>query len=122
MIVQNKGNYIRHFGTVRLVPGVNQLGVEDIKAFKTSLGNKLNNFLVDSGEIIFEESKKITDRKADEIIELVSDTYDLDALGQFLNEEENRGSKKRATVINAIQNQIEAIKNPNKDDIVDPPE
>jgi len=121
MIVHNKGKYIRHFGTVRLIPGTNRLNTEDTKAFKISLSNKLNKSLVDSREIYFEE-RKFTNLNAPDALELIRDTYDLSVLNQFLKDEEAKGTKKRSTIIETINAQIDAIKNPDNDKIVDPNE
>lgn len=122
MLVHNKGEYVRHIG-VRLVPGVNKLLSFQEKKFEEALKHKLNQHLVDSDEIVIikdANEKKVdtlSSLNAEKAIELIKDTYELAALDQFLKEEES--GRKRKTVIEAIQQQIEYIKNPPEDKIVD---
>lgn len=125
MLVHNTGNFIRHVGDVRLLPGVNELDEKQATQFKADMQNKLNAALEKSGEIKVLESKKkeASDEgfgglAANEAIKAVNDTVDLSLLEKWLAEENE--NKKRASVIKAIENQIEDIKNPPADDIVDP--
>lgn len=119
MIVMNNGNYIRHFGTARLIPGTNKLNDEDVESFKEALKNKLNKRLTVLKEIDFIEDKKITELSADEAQKLIKDTYSVALLEQFLSDEEKMLTKKRTTVVKAIQEQINAIEKPSEDEIVD---
>ncbi|PZL78244.1 hypothetical protein CI088_00295 [Enterococcus plantarum] len=126
MLVHNTGNFIRHIGDVRLLPGANELNTAQAEQFKTDMKNPLNAVLEKSGEIkILEPKKNGEDDKggfiglnANDAITAINDTVDLALLEKWLAEE--NGNKKRATVIKAIENQIEDIKNPPVDDIVDP--
>lgn len=129
MLVHNKGNFIRHIGDVRLLPGVNELDSEQSKFFEKDMENPLNKALVTKNEIVIIEAESKGKKKkevssdfatlgANEAITLVNDTFDLVLLGKWLDEE--GADKKRATVIKAIENQIEDIKNPPVDDIVNP--
>jgi len=87
MLVHNKGKYVRHRGTVRVLPGVNDIKEKDWNHFKS---HPLNAELVKSGEIFelggesdSEKSEqdyvKITDLNADEAIDMVADTFIDDA-------------------------------------------
>ncbi|MFL2133013.1 hypothetical protein [Desemzia sp. FAM 23990] len=120
MLVQNKGEYIRHVG-VRLIPGTNNLETDEAEAFKEAVRtNPLDKALV--GKEIFFDSEKpdavISEIKADDALLLIADTFDVDLLNRFHDEEE--GSKRpRTTVLKTIENQIASILDPNEDDIVD---
>lgn len=122
MIVHNKGEYVRHIG-VRLVPGVNKLLAFQDKKFEEALEHKLNKHLVDTGEIVIvqgakkEKADSISALNAENAIDLAKDTFSLETLEEFSKEEE--AGKKRKTVLEAIQEQVEAIKNPPEDKIVD---
>ncbi len=128
MLVHNTGNFIRHVGDVRLLPGVNELNEKQATQFKADMQNKLNAALEKSGEIKVLESKKKGKKEssdegfgglaANEAIKAVNDTVDIALLEKWLAEE--RENKKRPSVIKAIENQIEDIKNPPADDIVEP--
>lgn len=128
MLIHNTGNFIRHIGDVRLLPGANELNAEQTEQFNSDMKNPLNAALKKSGEIkVLEASNSgkkgddkggFADLNATEAITAVNDTVDLNLLEKWLSEE--NGNKKRATVIKAIENQIEDIKNPPADDIVDP--
>lgn len=130
MLVHNKGNFIRHIGEVRLLPGVNELNENQAELFKLDMKNKLNAILEKNGEIEVLEPKKKTNKEdihivfsdlnATDAITAIDDTVDITLLEKWLLEENT--SKKRATVIKAIENQIEDIKNPSGDDVVNPDE
>lgn len=125
MLVHNKGEYVRHIG-VRLVPGVNKLLAFQDKEFEEALKHPLNQHLVDKGEIVIvrdekeEKADTISTLNADKAIDLVKDTFAIETLNGFLKEEEE--GKKRKTVLEAIQEQVEGITNPPDDKIVDPNE
>lgn len=121
MIVKNLGKYIRHFGDVRLIQGTNKLDETETILFKEALKHPLNKVLVDKSEIEFEEkTESISDMSAKDAEKAIKDTFDLNLLDEFKEDEE--GGKKRATVIKAIDLQIESIENPDEDTIVDPDE
>lgn len=126
MIVHNKGNYIRHIGSAVLVPGTNDLDEKQAKSFKEALKVPLNQKLIDLKEIEVvgglgeTQADHLSDLKVEDALSLVVDSYNLESLEKWLDEE-NSG-KKRKTLVAAIENQIEDIKNPNPDNIVDPNE
>ena len=118
MIVKNLGNYIRHFGDVRLIPGTNKLNENDTELFKESLKHPLNKVLLDNEEIEYEcETESISDMSAKDAEKAVKDTYDLSLLDEFLDDEE--AGKKRSTIIKAIESQIKSIEDPDAKDIVE---
>lgn len=113
MLVHNKGEYVRHIGA-RLIPGINHLNQEDAAAFKEALKHPLNSYLVDElGEITYEDGG-LSDLSAQKAIAAVNETFKLETLESFKKDES------RKTVLEAIDKQIEAIKNPPKDKIVNP--
>lgn len=114
MIVHNKGNYIRHIG-VRLIPGANELKEDAIDVFLQECDHPLNKVLIDNKEIVF-ELKGISELSAPKASSLVKDTFDLNLL------EEWKDAETRKSVLKAIDEQIEAIKNPPSDKIIDPSE
>lgn len=109
VLIHNKGKYTYHIG-VRLVPGVSSLNSSDAKAFKEASKLPLNQHLIDSGDIVvpddFSKGSIVDVQPYQNAVKLVKDTYDLNVLEQF-KEEENRESVKKA-----IDEQIKAIKNP----------
>jgi len=115
MLVHNKGKYVRHRGTVRVLPGVNDIKEKDWNHFKS---HPLNAELVKSGEIFelggesdSEKSEqdyvKITDLNADEAIDMVADTFSLDLLNEFKADEQ--ADKNRKTVLEAVDTQIKEL-------------
>ena len=127
MLVHNKGSYIRHIGNIRLIPGVNDLNSSDAEAFLKGMEIPLNKSLEKLGEIeILDRTTKgksketvgFTKLSANKAVEAVSDTFDLDLLEKWLEEEQT--NKNRTTVVKAIENQIDDIKNPAKDSVVTP--
>lgn len=118
MLVQNKGDYVRHIGA-RLIPGVNDLSVEESKAYAEAAKHPLNKVLIGK-EIEIVSKTDITAVDANAAIELVQDTFDLGLLDKFQKAE--NGKSKRKTVLDAISEQIELIKNPPEDKIVNPDE
>jgi len=122
MLVQNLGNFVRHIG-VRLIPGVNNLSLSEGQKFKKALEHPLNKYLIDKGEIVIaqdDDFASLASLDAKKAIELVNDTFELATLQQFREEEAAKGNRK--TVIEAIDKQIESIKNPPEDKIVKPEE
>ncbi len=110
MIIHNKGDLVRNGSGLRLVPGVNNVDDSDWKDF---VAHPLNKYLVESGELIPQETvdgapKKLGDLNAPEAVSLVKDTFDLRLLAAFLDEEEKR-DKKRPSVIDAIKKQAEEV-------------
>ncbi|EAC2289008.1 hypothetical protein FAL77_10155 [Listeria monocytogenes] len=114
MIIENTGNYVRFLGTVRLVPGTNNIGTEHAEELEKALKHPLNQYLIDSDELKvpdnFHEDSSLNDFNATKATMLVKDTFDLGALNEFLAEETTNGNRK--TVIDAINKQIESISNP----------
>ncbi|MFT8928523.1 MAG: hypothetical protein ABF969_04220 [Sporolactobacillus sp.] len=113
MLVQNKGDYVRHIGA-RLLPGVNDLSVVESKAYAEAAKHPLNKVLIDK-EIFVVSKTDITAVDANAAIEVVNDTFDLGLLDKFKKAENG----KRKTVSDAIDVQIESIKNPPEDKVVD---
>lgn len=110
MIVHNKGDYVRHIG-VRLIPGVNKLLSHQVKSFEKASGHKLNKLLIESGEIEVvgrdgedPENANFADLNADQAIALANETFTLDLLEEF--KEQEQSGKKRSTVLKAIDEQI----------------
>lgn len=64
------------------------------------------------------ETVGFTELSANKAVEAVSDTFDLDLLEKWLEEEQT--NKNRTTVVKAIENQIDDIKNPDEDSVVTP--
>ncbi|EGF4654365.1 TPA: hypothetical protein U0U85_002323 [Listeria monocytogenes] len=114
MIIENKGDYVRFLGTVRLIPGGNTISNEHEKEIIEALKHPLNKHLTETHEIIIPdelfEQNGICDYNVTQADELIKDTYSLEALDNFLEQEKN--GKIRKTVIDAINKQIESISNP----------
>ncbi|EUJ44048.1 hypothetical protein [Listeria fleischmannii] len=51
IIVENKGDFIRHFGSVRLIPGTNNIDDSQVKELKDALKHPLNMYLINKGEL-----------------------------------------------------------------------
>lgn len=101
MLVQNKGNHSYEANGVVLVPGVNNV---DQAAFEKFLEHPLMAHLNKKGGFEYEkEEKKLT---ADDLIELVGDTFDLEVL------EKMKDGEKRKTVLEAIEKRLEELQNP----------
>ncbi|NSW04805.1 hypothetical protein [Enterococcus faecalis] len=127
MLVHNKGKFIRHIGDVRLIPGMNELSSSDIEAFTEGMEVPLNKALENQGEIeILDQPQKgktknsvgFSELAANKAVESIADTFDLELLEKWLEEEQ--ANKNRTTVVKAIENQIDDIKNPDKDSVVNP--
>ncbi|EKD5213681.1 hypothetical protein OR284_000304 [Enterococcus faecalis] len=127
MLVHNKGSYIRHIGNVRLIPGVNDLDNSDAEEFIKGMELPLNKALENQGEIeILDQPQKgktknsvgFSELAANKAVESIADTFDLELLEKWLEEEQ--ANKNRTTVVKAIENQIDDIKNPNEDSVVNP--
>ncbi|HAP4189220.1 TPA: hypothetical protein IUV29_002228 [Enterococcus faecalis] len=127
MLVHNKGKFIRHIGDVRLIPGMNELSSSDIEAFTRGMEVPLNKALENQGEIeILDQPQKgktknsvgFSELAANKAVESIADTFDLELLEKWLEEEQ--ANKNRTTVVKAIENQIDDIKNPDEDSVVNP--
>ena len=123
MIIQNKGVYIRHVGDVRLIPGANELTEKQAEAFEAALSNPLDNALIDKelfivGGLKGSNSNGITDIKSDDALLLIEDTFDLELLAKWAEEEASKKSKARKTVIKAIEDRVDSLENPPADDRV----
>lgn len=116
MLVQNKGELVRIIG-VRLVPGVNNLSAADSKKYADEAQLPLNKYLIDHGEIAVVSPGNISSVSPEKAVQLVNDTFDLGLLDQFIKDE--AAGKNRKTVIDAINTQIDSIKNPPADKVVD---
>lgn len=119
MLVHNAGQYARNIG-VRLTPGANNLSGAESKLYAEEVKRPLNKYLVDQGEIKVISPGNIASITPDKAVQLVQDTYDLGVLDQFTKDENVKRKDKK--VLAAITAQIEAIKNPPKDKVVDPNE
>jgi len=98
MLVQNKGNHSYEANGVVLAPGVNDVK-ED--AFEKFLKHPLMAHLDKKGEFEYQkEDKKLT---ADELIDLVGDTFDPELL------EKMKDGEKRKTVLEAIEKRLEEL-------------
>ncbi|MFB8583272.1 hypothetical protein [Enterococcus faecalis] len=127
MLVHNKGKFIRHIGDVRLIPGMNELSSSDIEAFTKGMEVPLNKALENQGEIeILDQPQKgktknsvgFSELAANKAVESIADTFDLELLEKWLEEEQ--ANKNRTTVVKAIENQIDDIKKPDEDSVVNP--
>lgn len=107
MLVHNKGNYTRVANDVKVIPGANTLTETEFKAF---VGHPIIMGLIHSGEMIIPEGQATSgvsspkDLDADEAIKLVKDTFSIEFLEKFKEDE------KRKTVLSAIDAQIAEIK------------
>lgn len=98
MYVQNKGNHSYEANGVVLAPGVNDV---DQDAFEVFLKHPLMAHLDKKGEFEYQkEDKKLT---AEDLIELVGDTFDLEVL------EKMKDGEKRKTVLEAIEKRLEEL-------------
>lgn len=112
MIVKNNGNFIRHIGDVRLIPGANDVPEQLKGTFESELEKPLNAALVESKEIVIQtkakggSADKTTDMKVNDAIALISDTFDKTLLEAWLDDEKS-ANKPRTSVIKSIEEQIE---------------
>ena len=118
MLVHNKQKFIRHIGDVRLIPGMNELSSSDIEAFTKGMEVPLNKAFGKSEMKFWINHKKENRKKnsvgfselaANKAVESIADTFDLELLEKWLEEEQ--ANKNRTTVVKAIENQIDDIKN-----------
>lgn len=99
MLVQNKGNHPYTANGLTLNPGTNNVNEKDFGEF---LEHPLMASLDKKGEFEYQKGdKKLT---ADELIDLIDDTFDLDLL------EEMKDGEKRTTVLKAIDLRIKELK------------
>jgi len=104
MLVHNKGNYTRIANDVKVIPGANTLQEAEYMAF---VAHPIIKGLIKSGEIVVPEGQKtasLKDLDADEAMKLVKDTFSIEFLEKFKEDE------KRKTVLAAIDAQIAEIK------------
>ncbi|HDZ6879206.1 TPA: hypothetical protein RUJ59_001361 [Listeria monocytogenes] len=124
MIIENKGDYVRFLGTVRLVPGGNTISNEYEEEVTEALKHPLNKYLIDAHELIVPpelfEQNGICDYNVSQAGILIKDTFSLETLNQFLEQE--TGGTNRKTVIDAINKQIESISNPPQEEQYAPEE
>ena len=99
MLVQNKGNYSYEANGLFLVPGVNEVEQD---AFEKFLKHPLMAGLDKKGE--FEYQKGDKKQTADDLIELIDDTFDPDVLDKM------KDGEKRKTVLEAIDKRLEELK------------
>ncbi|WP_270995635.1 hypothetical protein [Listeria seeligeri] len=118
MIIENKGEYVRFLGNVRLVPGANDISDEHEDEVTKALKHPLIQHLTDTHEIIVPaelfEQNGICDYNVSQAGILIKDTFSLETLNNFLEQE--KGGTTRKTVIEAINKQIESISNPPQED------
>ncbi|MEK3727174.1 MULTISPECIES: hypothetical protein [unclassified Lysinibacillus] len=103
MLVHNKGNYTRIANDVKVIPGANTLLEAEYTAF---VAHPIIKGLIKSGEIVVPEGQNaasLKDLDADEAIKLVKDTFSIEFLEKFKEDE------KRKTVLSAIDAQIAEI-------------
>ncbi|EAC5079581.1 hypothetical protein GLX70_07085 [Listeria monocytogenes] len=114
MIIENKGDYVRFLGKVRLIPGTNDISKEYKEEVIEALKHPLNQYLTEANEIIVPdalfEQDGISDINATKAGILIKDTFSLETLNQFLEQEKSGTNRKK--VIDAINKQIESISNP----------
>ncbi|EAC5748275.1 hypothetical protein ACQ5SU_001086 [Listeria monocytogenes] len=114
MIIENKGDYVRFLGKIRLVPGTNKIDNEHAEELEQALKHPLNKHLIESDELKvpdnLQQDSSLNDFNVTKATLLVKDTFDLGALNEFLADETTNGNRK--TVIDAINKQIESISNP----------
>lgn len=98
MLVQNKGNHSYEANGLVLAPGVNNIEQD---AFEKFLKHPLMALLDKKGEFEYQkEDKKLS---ADDLIELIGDTFDLEVL------EKMKDGEKRKTVLEAIDKRLEEL-------------
>lgn len=99
MLVQNKGNHPYTANGLTLNPGTNDVNEKEFGEF---LEHPLMAVLDKKGEFEYQKGdKKLT---ADELIDLIDDTFDPDLL------EKMKDGEKRKTVLEAIDKRLEEIK------------
>lgn len=99
MLVRNKGNHSYEANGLVLAPGVNDVEKE---AFERFLKHSLMAHLDKKGEFEYKtEEKKLN---ADELIELINDTFSPEVLEQM------KVGEKRKTVLEAIEKRLEELK------------
>lgn len=99
MLVQNKGNHPYTANGLTLNPGTNDVNEKDFGRF---LEHPLMTDLNRKGE--FEYQKEDKKLNADELIDLIDDTFDPDVL------EKMKDGEKRKTVLEAIEKRLEELK------------
>ncbi|MDF2657769.1 MAG: hypothetical protein K0Q94_560 [Paenibacillus sp.] len=112
MLVHNKGDYVRKYQGIRLIPGVNKINDKDWVKF---VSHPLNQQLVDDGEIVPQiapdkqereggiKPRGLVDMNAGEVAALVKETFDLQLLDEL--EAEEKSGEYRKGVLTAIEKQ-----------------
>ncbi|MGY3186453.1 hypothetical protein [Lysinibacillus sp. TE18511] len=103
MLVQNKGNHSYQANGLTLVPGTNKV---DEKNFEKFLSHPLMAHLDKQGEFVYDNEKSKPSAK--DLIAMIKDSFDVDMLEALKAEEE------RKTVLDAIDERIEELTNPEK--------
>lgn len=128
IIVKNNGDFVRHFGTVRLIPGTNNVDDSRVKELKEALKHPLNKSLIEKGEIDSDDFENITSSKSGEKLDgiksvnaekakaLIQETFSLPDLEAFREQEAN-SDKPRKTVVDAINEKIQELTNPPEEKI-----
>ena len=99
MLVQNKGNHPYTANGLTINPGTNDVNEKEFWEF---LEHPLMAGLDKKGEFEYQKGdKKLT---ADELIDLIEDTFDPDVL------EKMKDGEKRKTVLEAIDKRLEELK------------
>lgn len=99
MLVHNKGDYVRNYQGIRLIPGVNKINDKDWEKF---ISHPLNRQLVDDGEIepktdSTSKPRSLANMNAGEVAALIKDTHDLNLLDD-LEKEEKAGQSRKGTL------------------------
>lgn len=128
IIVENKGDFIRHFGSVRLIPGTNNIDDSQVKELKDALKHPLNMYLINKGELAsnsfedlissknVEELEGIKSINAEKAKALIQETFSITDLEAFREQEAN-SDKPRKTVIEAIDERSQELTNPPEEKI-----
>ena len=107
MIVKNKTVRVIILGKVKLLPGMNDVSEENYKANEKKFQKhlKLRNIELPKLEIEDDLEDGISAYKAADAISLIEETHDEDVLKGYLEDE--KSSKNRKSVIEAIEKKIE---------------
>lgn len=101
MILQNTTAWILHApGIPAIIPGANDVSDD---AWRKAKSNPVISGWVESGWIKEQEAQSLAGLKANEAIALVKDTFSMELLGKWLEEEQ------RKTVIEAIEAQMKEL-------------
>lgn len=103
MLVQNKGNHLYQANGITLAPGTNKVNEKEFAQF---LSHPLMAHLDKQGEFVYDNEK--TKPSAKDLIVMIDDSFDVDMLETLKAEED------RKTVLDAINNRIAELTNPEK--------